>query len=716
MAYRPYTSSYIPSTVLDQDMINYGRSPSSAKSRTFFDRVFPEEADVEELMTPSYTPGPVRYIPRVQEDTGEGEGYNPDPSTLPQGESEFLNSLFGSNYDGNRATSAEDIIEQGINKYSGTADTIGDISSFLSLTPLAPVGFAGSALSGKSELDGINEYLASINAEPLSKSQIAKAAINPVMGLEDYGKQNAMDALGFNNNRTDFSKSPEQARAEQDYLSNMDRNMTVAELSDQLNNPRSFDAPNPSMSVNAPAPTFLSDYYTAPQQNMTSAYDRPNSGTFSGGSSTQDLIGGKNTDTLDQTIDKNLGPASATLSNIQSFDKKGDRKGYNQALDAATAQWGSSANLGNAVKDEQSSSRSPVSSLDATRTNNAISYTPVGPGTNNSLSPGWQRGMNTYWDNQNAEALDKRSSYGQDEYSKSLMSDLSAPVNVDNFSAIAKDPNSAAYSDFGSVTKDPNSAAYSDFGLSGLLGGLTDQNIAGDISRSRNTDMGTYGDFTKDNNNKGVLNSLVSNNRTTQPEEKSLMSSLLGGSLFGGGGYELDASGANKSMNDTLNPPAPGQPRLGYGNSPFDPGPSFDSFGDWSDAVFGGGASAGTQDNTDEKGQATGQDDSYGDEGSCFITTAACKVMGLPDNCDQLETLRGFRDEYMMNNLEGRKLVKQYYKEAPEVVASIKDLDIYRKWFVIYIEPAVQLIKDKKLQQAQQLYTKLFKEAKNVST
>ena len=310
-----------------------------------------------------------------------------------------------------------------------------------------------------------------------------------------------------------------------------------------------------------------------------------------------------------------------------------------------------------------------------------------------------------------------------------LLSDLSAPVNVDNYSAIAKDPNSAAYSDFGSVTKDPNSAAYSDFGLSGLLGSLTNANIAGDISSSR----GPATSFAGDQQNKdtpGVLSSLVSNNRTTQPEEKSLISSLLGGSLFGGGGYEVDASGANKSMNDVLNP---GPLGYGYGGNVeaasrrgnFGPQAQafqakvdrgFDSFSDWSDAAFGGGASAGTQDNTDDEGQATGQDDSYGDEGACFITTAACKVMGLPDNCDQLETLRGFRDEYMMNNPEGRKLVKQYYKEAPEVVASIKDLDIYRKWFGLYIEPAVQLIKDKKLQQAQQLYTKLFKEAKNVST
>ena len=663
MVYKPYTSSYIPSTVLDQDMLTYGRSPSSAKSRTFFDRVFPEEAAVEELMTPSYTPGPVRYIPRGQEDTSEGEGYSPDPSTLPQYEGTFLDSLgrdlgFGSNYDGSRNTTAEDIIEQGINQYSGTADILGDVSSIATYSPLAPLGVLGSALSGKSELDGINEYLASINAEPLSKSQIAKAAINPFMGLEDYAKQNAMDSLGFNNNRTDFSKSPEQARAEQDYLSNMDRNMTVAELSDQLNNPRSFDEPAPSMSVADPAPTsqndnlgvfgdfaptlaptFSSDYYTTPQQNMTSAYDRPNSGTFSGGSGTQELIGNELNDRL-SSLDMNTslnadhGPASAALLSVQNATDNNRASIENQVLSAYPNQ----DELVAEVKAEQnrasnlSPSRSPLSQQDlaitspvSTKTNNAISYTPVGPGTNNPLSPGWQRGMDTYWDNQNKDALAKGFSYGQDEYSKSLMSDLSAPVNVDNFDNLTVDGSSLDRAENeASLAKDPNSAAYSDFGLSGLLGGLTDQNISSDISRSR----GSATSFAGDQQNKdtpGVLSSLINNNRTTQPEEKSLMSSLLGDSLFGGGNYGLDASGANKSMNDALNAPAYG-PSLGYGyggsvesasrgglfgpeaqsfQAQVDRG--FDSFGDFSDAVTGDNPNTMETEGYDETGGGSGK-------------------------------------------------------------------------------------------------------------
>ena len=285
MAYKPYTSSYIPSTVLNQDMTRYGRGSSTPENRTFFDRVFPEaDPVVIEPVSPVSTTPIRQYRSSAPSDTGEGDGSNSDFSTLPQYESGFLDSIFndigfGTDYDRGRATSAEDLISQGINKYSGTADTIGDISSFLTATPLAPIGVAGSIASGLAERKGLDEYARSLGAPTLSKSQIALAAANPVKGLEDYAKENIESYLALDNNRTDFSRSPEQAREEQNYLSNMGQNMTVAELSDQLNNPRSFDAPTPTMSVDdysldmaeneaslpTLAPTFSSDYYTTPQ-------------------------------------------------------------------------------------------------------------------------------------------------------------------------------------------------------------------------------------------------------------------------------------------------------------------------------------------------------------------------------------------------------------------------------------------------------------------
>lgn len=56
----------------------------------------------------------------------------------------------------------------------------------------------------------------------------------------------------------------------------------------------------------------------------------------------------------------------------------------------------------------------------------------------------------------------------------------------------------------------------------------------------------------------------------------------------------------------------------------------------------------------------------------CFITTACVNYFGLPDNCEQLEILRNFRDTVLTTTNEGRLIVGQYYKIAPEIVTRIE--------------------------------------------
>jgi len=104
---------------------------------------------------------------------------------------------------------------------------------------------------------------------------------------------------------------------------------------------------------------------------------------------------------------------------------------------------------------------------------------------------------------------------------------------------------------------------------------------------------------------------------------------------------------------------------------------------------------------------------SNGDSGGgCFITTAACEVMGLPDGCDELQTLRQFRDDYMMKTHEGRALVDQYYAEAPSIIDAIDDNETYERFFNVYIKPAVKLIKRGEYVTAERIYTQLFNHAK----
>ncbi|MBI4151150.1 hypothetical protein HY492_03420 [Candidatus Woesearchaeota archaeon] len=67
--------------------------------------------------------------------------------------------------------------------------------------------------------------------------------------------------------------------------------------------------------------------------------------------------------------------------------------------------------------------------------------------------------------------------------------------------------------------------------------------------------------------------------------------------------------------------------------------------------------------------------DSSSDSGSsswCFLTTACIGSKGRQDDCLELETLRAFRDSYILQEVPGgHGLVRAYYKTAPRVIAAI---------------------------------------------
>jgi hypothetical protein len=103
--------------------------------------------------------------------------------------------------------------------------------------------------------------------------------------------------------------------------------------------------------------------------------------------------------------------------------------------------------------------------------------------------------------------------------------------------------------------------------------------------------------------------------------------------------------------------------------------------------------------------------------GSCFITTAVCRKLNLPDDCEQLTTLRNFRDTYMKYSPEREELVAQYYREAPAIVEKLDKLppEIMK---IAYdklekeINLAVALIKQGRLETAMHVYQELFNYAK----
>ena len=56
----------------------------------------------------------------------------------------------------------------------------------------------------------------------------------------------------------------------------------------------------------------------------------------------------------------------------------------------------------------------------------------------------------------------------------------------------------------------------------------------------------------------------------------------------------------------------------------------------------------------------------------CFLTTAACELRELPDDCHELRVLRRFRDDVLVTSQERRALVEEYYREAPRLVPLVE--------------------------------------------
>lgn len=59
--------------------------------------------------------------------------------------------------------------------------------------------------------------------------------------------------------------------------------------------------------------------------------------------------------------------------------------------------------------------------------------------------------------------------------------------------------------------------------------------------------------------------------------------------------------------------------------------------------------------------------------GGCFLTTACCEYMNLPDDCDELQAMRNFRDNYLSKTNEGKKIIEFYYHRAPGIVNRIEN-------------------------------------------
>ncbi len=96
--------------------------------------------------------------------------------------------------------------------------------------------------------------------------------------------------------------------------------------------------------------------------------------------------------------------------------------------------------------------------------------------------------------------------------------------------------------------------------------------------------------------------------------------------------------------------------------------------------------------------------------GGCYLTSACIRAKGLPDDCDELTTLRAFRDGWLKKQSYGKSEICEYYSVAPRIVDAIDSLpdstDIWCNLYNSLIVPCVQMIKNEDYTGAHDLYLK----------
>jgi hypothetical protein len=92
----------------------------------------------------------------------------------------------------------------------------------------------------------------------------------------------------------------------------------------------------------------------------------------------------------------------------------------------------------------------------------------------------------------------------------------------------------------------------------------------------------------------------------------------------------------------------------------------------------------------------------------CFLTTAVVRWAGKADDCEELTSLRKFRDGYMRGLEEGPGMIRDYYENAPWVVEAIeREGRGGEEWPRVYamVREAVSLIEAARNAEALEVYS-----------
>ena len=120
-----------------------------------------------------------------------------------------------------------------------------------------------------------------------------------------------------------------------------------------------------------------------------------------------------------------------------------------------------------------------------------------------------------------------------------------------------------------------------------------------------------------------------------------------------------------------------------------------------------------------DRERISGNSSNQNQEG-CFITTAVCDNFGKPDDCYELTAFRKFRDGWLKLQSDGQKLIDEYYKTAPTIVAKINSLPnakiIYSEIWDNYLSKCLSYIEARDYTACKKLYIKMVEDLKSKFT
>ena len=98
-----------------------------------------------------------------------------------------------------------------------------------------------------------------------------------------------------------------------------------------------------------------------------------------------------------------------------------------------------------------------------------------------------------------------------------------------------------------------------------------------------------------------------------------------------------------------------------------------------------------------------------GTSSTCYIPTIACEILGYDDNCELLNTLREFRENYLKKNLDKYlPILQQYDFIGPMISDSIRAMENSKMFAMMimsyYLLPCAKEIKNNNYEKAIEIY------------